>query len=171
MNKKNLLRNILIGTGVAAVGGVGTKMAVDYLRNRDQEEVVDESQEEAEPASEEEVAYATVATDSVQGFLDASFGDEGRYTPTRPPKVFEYQGQQYMVIWAYDNQNDKNQMLAFAYTDEGRKMIASVGYTADTTDYNVNLEDTPFCVDVNGEQVTSGQGETSGAEDVDFVLA
>lgn len=171
MNKNNLLRNILIGTGVAAVGGIGTKLAVDYLRNRDQEEVVDESQEEAEPTSEEEVAYATVAPDSVQSFLDASFGDEGRYTPTRAPKVFEYQGQQYMVIWAYDNQKDKNQMLAFAYTDEGRKMIASVGYTADATDYNVNLEDTPFCVDVNGEQVTSGQGEASGADEVDFVLA
>lgn len=171
MNKNNLLRNILIGTGVAAVGGIGTKLAVDYLRNRDQEEVVDESQEEAEPTSAQEVAYATVATDSVQSFLDASFGDAGRYTPTRPPKVFEYQGQQYMVIWAYDNQKDKNQMLAFAYTDEGRKMIASVGYTANNTDYNVNLANTPFCVDVNGEQITSGQGETSGAEEVDFVLA
>lgn len=171
MNKNNLLRNILIGTGVAAVGGIGTKLAVDYLRNRDQEEVVDETQEEAEPTSAQEVAYATVATDSVQSFLDASFGDAGRYTPTRPPKVFEYQGQQYMVIWAYDNQKDKNQMLAFAYTDEGRKMIASVGYTPDNTDYNVNLGNTPFCVDVNGEQITSGQGETSGAEDVDLVLA
>lgn len=171
MNKNNLLRNILIGTGVAAIGGIGTKLAVDYLRNRNQEDVVDESQEEAEPASEEEVAYATVATDSVQGFLDASFGDAGRYTPNRPPKVFEYQGKQYMVIWADDNQKNKKQMLAFSYTNEGRKMIASVGYTEDKTDYNVNLDNTPFCVDINGEKITSGRSETVGAQEVEFVLA
>ncbi|WP_215629093.1 MULTISPECIES: hypothetical protein [Moorena] len=30
-------------------------------------------------------------------------------------------------------------VLAFIYTDEGRKMVASVGYTPDATDYNINL--------------------------------
>ena len=38
------LRNILIGAGVAAIGAIGTKKAIDYFRNRDQEEVVDESE-------------------------------------------------------------------------------------------------------------------------------
>jgi uncharacterized membrane protein YebE (DUF533 family) len=52
------LRNILIGAGVAAVGAIGTKAAVDYLRNRNQEEKVDESQGDQEPTSDEEVAYA-----------------------------------------------------------------------------------------------------------------
>ncbi len=28
------LRNILLGAGVTAVGAIGTKKAVDYLRNR-----------------------------------------------------------------------------------------------------------------------------------------
>jgi hypothetical protein len=171
MSKNNRLRNVLIGTGIAAVGAIGTKAAVDYFRNRGKEEVVDESQEDEEPKSEAEVAYANVETSSVQGFLDASFGEPGRYVPSRPPKVFDYQGQQYMVIWARDNKQDKNQMLAFLYTDEGRQMIASVGYTPDKTDYNLKLSDTPFAVEVNSEQLQSGQGETDGAEEVDFVLA
>ncbi|MDJ1181108.1 hypothetical protein PJF56_19800 [Roseofilum sp. BLCC_M91] len=181
------LRNVLIGAGVAAVGGIGTKLAVDYLRNRDKEEPVEgdlndeaaaEAAEEAASAqmatfsSEEPVIkYVSVEPESVQGFLDASFGSEGRYVPTRPPKVFEYEETQYMVIWAYDNEQDKNQMLAFVYTDEGRKMIASVGYTADATDYNITLDDTPLAVEVNGEQITSGQGATDGADEVDLVLA
>ncbi|NEO68942.1 hypothetical protein [Moorena sp. SIO3H5] len=165
------LRNILMGAGIAAVGAVGTKMAVDYFRNRDQEEERDESEGDAEATSPEEVAYAIVQDSSVQNFLDASFGDAGRYVPTRPPKMFDYQDQQYMVIWAYDNQKEKNQMLAFIYTDEGRKMVASVGYTADATDYNINLDSTPFAVEVNGEQITSGQDQTDGADEVDFVLA
>ncbi|HAG82224.1 MAG TPA: hypothetical protein DD379_21790 [Cyanobacteria bacterium UBA11162] len=169
--QNNKLRNILIGAGVAAVGAIGTKMAVDYFRNRGEEEVVDESQGDAEPTSDAEVAYANVESSSVQSFLDASFGDPGRYVPNRPPKVFDYQGQQYMVIWAYDNQKSKNQMLAFQYTDGGRKMVASVGYTADKTDYNINLESTPFAVEVNGEKITSGHTETGGTNDVDFVLA
>ena len=77
-----------------------------------------------------------------------------------------------MVIWAYDNKNEKNQLLAFKYTDEeGRKMIASVGYTADLTDYNLSLDDTPFAIEVNGEQMTSGQGETDGTDEVDLVPA
>jgi hypothetical protein len=38
-----------------------------------------------------------------------------------------------MVIWARDNQQNKNQMLAFIYTDNERKMIASVGYTTEKT--------------------------------------
>ncbi len=169
MNKT--LRNILVGTGIAAVGAIGTKAAVDYFQNRGKEEVIDESEGDAEVTSPEEVAYATVEESSVQEFLDVSFGDAGRYIPNRPPKIFDYQGEQYMVIWAYDNKQDKNQMLAFKYTDAGRKMIASVGYTGEKTDYNLNLEDTPFAIDVNGNKLQSGQSETEGSEDVDFVLA
>lgn len=167
----NLLRNVLIGAGVAAVGAIGTKAAVDYFRNKGEEEVIDENQGDAEASSPDEVAYATVEPSSVQSFLDASFGEAGRYVPNRPPKVFDYQGQQYMVIWAYDNKQQKNQMLAFQYVDGGRKMVASVGYTGEKTDYNVNLAGTPFAVDVNGDLLTSGQSETAGANDVDFVLA
>lgn len=165
------LRNILIGAGIAAVGAIGTKKAVDYFRNRGKEEVVDESQGDAEPTSAEEVAYATVEPSSVQDFLDKSFGNPGRYTPTRPPKIFDYQGKQYMVIWARDNQQDKDQMLAFIYTDKGREMVASVGYTSDTTDYNINLGSTPFAVEVNNSKLTFGKGETQGTNEVDFVLA
>ncbi|HBB31143.1 MAG TPA: hypothetical protein DDZ80_21070 [Cyanobacteria bacterium UBA8803] len=167
----NNLRNILIGSGIAAVGAIGTKLAVDYFRNRGKEEVVDESQGDAEPTSTAEVAYANVEDSSVQSFLDASFGEAGRYVPNRPPKIFDYQGQQYMVIWAYDNKKAKNQMMAFEYTDQGRKMIASVGYTPEKTDYNINLDSTPFAVEVNGSKITTGQSETQGANDVDFVLA
>ena len=165
------LRNILLGAGVAAVGAIGTKKAVDYLRNRGEEEVVEESAGDAESVAADEVAYATVKPDSVQDFLDKSFGNPGRYVPTRPPKVFEYQDEQYMVIWARDNEKDKNQMMAFKYTDAGRKMVASVGYTGDATDYNLNLDDTDFAVEVNGDKLVSGQGETDGADEVDFVLA
>jgi hypothetical protein len=171
------LRNILLGAGVAAVGGIGTKYAVDYFRNRGKEEEVpevDAAEEEniVAATSAEEVAYANVEDSSVQSFLDASFGSPGRYVPTRPPKVFDYQDQQCMVIWAYDNEKEKNQMLAFRYTDAGRQMIASVGYTADATDYNLpNLDSTPFAIEVNGEQITSGQGETGGTDEVDFVVA
>ena len=165
------LRNILLGAGVAAVGAIGTKKAVDYLRNRDKEEVVEESQGDAEAIAPDEVAYATVEPSSVQDFLDRSFGNPGRYVPTRPPKVFEYQDEQYMVIWARDNEKDKNQMMAFKYTDAGRKMVASVGYTEDATDYNLSLDDTDFAVEVNGDKLVSGQGETKGADEVDFVLA
>ena len=165
------LRNLLIGAGVAAVGAIGTKKAVDYFRNRGKEQVVEESEGDAEATAPDEVAYATVEPSSVQDFLDKSFGDPGRYVPTRPPKVFEYQDDQYMVIWARDNKQDKNQMLAFKYTDAGRKMIASVGYTGDETDYNINMEDTAFAVEVNGDKMTSGQGTTDGTDEVDFVLA
>lgn len=167
----NKLRNILIGAGVAAVGAIGTKKAVDYFRNRGKEEVIADTQEDAVPTSAEEVAYANVEENSVQSFLDASFGSPGRYVPNRSPKVFDYQGEQYMVIWARDNEKNKNQMMAFQYTDAGRKMVASVGYTNEKTDYNVNLGSTPFAVEVNGDKITSGQSETSGASDVDFVLA
>ena len=165
------LRNILIGAGIATVGAIGTKVAVDYFRNRDEEEVIDENETDAVPESEEEVAYATVEASSVQNFLDQSFGNPGRYVPTRPPKIFDYQDTQCMVIWAYDNQQEKNQMLAFIYTDEGRKMVASVGYTDAKTDYNLNLDSTPFAVEINGEKLTSGQEETEGTDEVDFVLA
>ncbi|WP_088240078.1 hypothetical protein, partial [Calothrix rhizosoleniae] len=142
-----MLRNLLIGAGVAAVGAIGTKKAVDYFQNRGKEEEVD-AQEDAEATSPDEVAYATVEASSVQSFLDNSFGDAGRYVPNRPPKIFDYQGQQYMVIWARDNKQDKNQMMAFQYTDAGRQMVASVGYTDDKTDYNLSLDDTPFAVEV-----------------------
>lgn len=165
------LRNILLGAGVAAVGAIGTKKAVDYLRNRDQEDVVEESVGDVETVAADEVAYATVEANSVQDFLDQSFGTPGRYVPTRSPKVFEYQNEQYMVIWAKDNEKNKNQMMAFKYTDAGRKMVASVGYTGEATDYNVSLDGTDFAVEVNGEKLVSGQGETKGAQEVDFVLA
>jgi hypothetical protein len=167
----NKLRNILIGAGIAAVGAIGTKAAVDYLRNRGQEEKVDESEGDKQPASGEEVAYAVVEPSSVQDFLDKSFGKPGRYAPNRPPKVFEYQGEDYMVIWARDNDKNKNQMLAFIYNDTGRDMVASVGYTSQATDYNINLSSTPFAVEINGKQLKSGQGEMEGTDDVDVVLA
>jgi hypothetical protein len=171
MNKK--LRNVLIGAGLATAGAIGTKKAVDYFRNRGKEDAPDgDAENDVEATSSDEVSYAVVKDDSIQSFLDASFGEPGRYVPTRQPKVFDYQGEQYMVIWARDNKKDKNQMLAFKYTDAGRKMIASVGYTSETTDYNLSsLGDTPFAVDVNGEKLTAGQGNTSGADEVDFVLA
>ncbi len=165
------LRNILIGAGIATVGGIGTKLAVDYFRNRGEEEKVDETVGDAEPTSVEEVAYAVVEDSTIQTFLDNSFGSPGRYVPTRPPKIFDYQEFQCLVIWAYDNEKEKNQLLAFKYTDEGRKMIASVGYSSEATDYNLNLEETPFAIEVNGEQITSGQGETDGTDEVDFVPA
>ncbi|MEB3212950.1 MAG: hypothetical protein VKL39_16470 [Leptolyngbyaceae bacterium] len=166
------LRNILIGAGVAAVGAVATKKAVDYLKNRGEEETVDESVGDAEePESDEELAYVKVEPSSVQTFLDKSFGKPGRYVPNRSPKVFEYKGKQYMVIWARDNDKDKNQMMAFEYTDAGREMIASVGYTTSESDYNLKLQSTPFAVDIAGEEVRSGQGTAKGASNVDLVLA
>lgn len=165
------LRNILIGAGVAAVGAIGTKKAVDYFKNRGKEEVIEPAVGDAIATAPDEVAYATVEPKSVQDFLDKSFGEPGRYTPTRPPKIFEYQDEQYMVIWAQDHKNNKNQMLAFKYTDAGRQMVASVGYTANNTDYNLKLGGTSFAVDVNGKQLVSGQGNTDGTDEVDFVLA
>ena len=172
------LGKILAGAGAVAAGAAGTKMAVDYFRNRGKEEPdeplgqIDEAPEDDIPVSAEQVAFVNVEDSSVQSFLDASFGAPGRYTPTRPAKVFDYQDQQYMVIWAYDNEKEKNQMLAFLYTDSGRSMIASVGYTADATDYNLpGLDNTPFAIEVNGEQITDGQGSTDGTDEVDFVPA
>ncbi|MBV6627191.1 MAG: hypothetical protein KI793_30345 [Rivularia sp. (in: Bacteria)] len=171
MNFRNLAKVAAGVAGVAATG-YGVKKAVDYFQNRDKEEPDPEKAEDTEvEVSPEEVAYVSVEAESVQPFLDASFGSPGRYVPTRPPKIFEYQGQQYMVIWAYDNEKEKNQLLGFKYTDEGRKMVASVGYTADATDYNVNLGGTNLAVELEGnkEQITSGQGETDGTEEVDLV--
>ncbi|MEB3356672.1 MAG: hypothetical protein VKK04_08095 [Synechococcales bacterium] len=165
------LRNILLGTGIAAVGAVGTKLAVDYFRNRDKEDPVPESAGDQEPASDEEIAYVTVEPNSVQEFLDKSFGDPGRYVPTRAPKVFEYLGKQYMVIWARDNTKNKNQMLAFVYEDNQRKMVASVGYTAQASDYNVNLENTPLAVEIGSQRIQSGKGEAAGTDEVDIVPA
>ena len=161
-----------MGAGIAAVGGYGVKKAVDYFKNRGQEEAAAQSEENINVSSpQDELAYAVVEQSSVQDFLDKSFGNPGRYVPTRPPKIFDYQDQQYMVIWARDNEKDKNQLLAFEYTDAGRSMRASVGYTADVTDYNISLGDTPFAIEVNNKKITSGQGETDGTDEVDFVLA
>jgi hypothetical protein len=166
-----LLRNILIGAGVATVGAIGTKAAVDYFKNRGEEETPDESQGDQVAASTDEVSYAKVEDTSLQKFLDTSFGDPGRYVPSRPAKVFDYQGKQYMVVWARDNEKNKNQMLAFIYAPEGRKMLASVGYTNQATDYNINLDGTPFAVQIENQKLTSGKGEAQGADEVDFVLA
>ena len=166
------LAKIVAGVAGAAATGYGVKKAVDYFQNRGQEEPDPETTEDAEVELEQDdIAFATMETESVQPFLDASFGAEGRYVPIRPPKVFEYQEQNYMVIWAYDNEKEKNQLLAFKYTEDGRKMLASVGYTADATDYNVNLDGTNLAVEISGsgEQITSGQGETDGTEEVDLV--
>ena len=166
------LAKIVAGVAGAAATGYGVKKAADYFQNRGQEEPDPETTEDAEVELEQDdIAFATMETESVQPFLDASFGAEGRYVPIRPPKVFEYQEQNYMVIWAYDNEKEKNQLLAFKYTEDGRKMLASVGYTADATDYNVNLDGTNLAVEISGsgEQITSGQGETDGTEEVDLV--
>lgn len=166
------IHKILAGAGLTALGAVGTKAAVDYFRNRGEEKVIDESQGDQEISSpKQEVAYVVVKADSVQDFLDKSFGDAGRYVPNRPPKIFEYQDESYMVIWARDNKLQKNQMLVFQYTDQGRDMIASVGYTPEKTDYNLQLSATPFAVEVNGQKLESGKGETQGTENVDFVLS
>jgi hypothetical protein len=166
------LRNFLIGAGIVTVGAIGTKMAVDYFHNRNEEPTRDDKLGDAVPKSQQEVAYAVVEPNSVQSFLDKSFGKPGRYVPNRPPKIFDYQGKQYMVIWAKDTQLNKNQMLAFLYTQKGRDLIASVGYSKEKTDYNLHeLNTTPFAVKINGQKLTSGKSETQGTDNVDFVLA
>lgn len=166
------LRNILIGAGIVAVGAVGVKKTVDYFQNKNQQESLTATPEDAVISNpEEEVAFVVVEPQSVQDFLDKSFGVVGRYKPDRTPKVFEYQDKQYMVIWAYDQERAKNQMLVFQYTAHGRQMIASVGYTDSVTDYNLKMENTPFAVEINGQKLQSGEGETSGTKEVDFVLA
>lgn len=182
------LRNILMSAGIATLGAIGVKKTVDYFQNKKQEEAVNQLPENVpnqltqnapnqlpEDASisnpQEEVAFAVVETSVVQDFLDKTFGTVGRYQPNKSPKVFEYLDQDYMVIWAYDQQKSKNQMLVFLYTDKGREMIGSVGYTASETDYRLKMENTPFAVSINGKKLQSGEGETSGTNDVDFVLA
>jgi hypothetical protein len=172
------LRNVLIGAGIAGIGAIGVKKAIDYFQEQreDEEAKIEPSatlEEEDMVISnpEEEVAFALVEKASVQDFLDKSFGDVGRYQPNRQPKIFEYQDKDYMVIWAYDNKKSKNQMLVFLYTDEGKKMIGSVGYTESATDYNLNMADTPFAVEINGKLFQSGKGETEGTSDVNFVLS
>lgn len=167
----NMLRNVLIGAGIATVGAIGTKAAVDYFKNRGEEAPPSAGQEDQTAASADEVSYAKVEDASLQEFLDVSFGEVGRYVPSRPAKVFDYQGKQYMVVWARDNKKNKNQMLAFIYTPEGRKMLASVGYTSEMTDYNIDLDETPFAVEVAGQKITAGKGAMKGSEESDFVLA
>ncbi len=166
----SLLRNVLIGAGVAAVGAVGTKVATDYLRNRNEEETPDEAAGDATPKSVEEVAFVNVEPSSVQAFLDKSF-EADRYIPNRAPKMFEFQGVSYMVIWAEDKKLGKNQMLAFTCQEDGRHLIASVGYTAEETDFNLKLDGTPFAIEVNDQQFKSGKSTTAGTTDVDLVLA
>ncbi|MGB3641350.1 MAG: hypothetical protein WBA39_27805 [Rivularia sp. (in: cyanobacteria)] len=169
MNFGNLAK-IAAGVAGVAVTGYGAKKAVDYFQNRGQEEPDPEQTEESEvELGPDDIAYATVEPDSVRPFLDASFGSPGRYVPNRAPKMFEYQGNQYMVIWADDTEKNKKQLMGFQYTDAGRQMVASVGYTADATDYNLKLDGTNLAVEVNGEQITSGQGETDGTDEVDLV--
>lgn len=81
------LRNILIGAGITAIGAIGTKTAIDYFHNREEEDVIDESEGDQEVSSyEEEVAYVVVEQNSVQEFLDKSFGDPAAMFPTVPPK-------------------------------------------------------------------------------------
>lgn len=85
------IHKILAGAGLTALGAIGTKAAVDYFRNRGQEEDIDKSQGDQQiSVPEQEVAYVVVKADSVQDFLDRSFGDAGRYIPNRPAKIFEY---------------------------------------------------------------------------------
>ena len=166
------LAKIAAGVAGAAATGYGVKKAVDYFQNRGEEESNPETNEEAEvELDQDDIAFAIMKPESVQSFLNNSFGAEGRYVPTRPSKLFEYKDQDYMVIWAYDNQKEKNQLLAFQCTQEGRIMIASVGYTSDTTDYNINLDGTNLAVEFSGsgEQITSGQGQTGGTDEVDLV--
>ena len=62
------LRNILAGAGIAAVGAIGTKKAIDYFRNRNQEEVIEETENDAEIAADDEVAYVIR---TLCDFLDA----------------------------------------------------------------------------------------------------
>ena len=172
------LRNVLIGAGIAGIGSIGVKKAIDYFQEKKEEEqtnieptAISEAEDVVISNPQEDVAFALIEKESVQDFLDKSFGDAGRYQPNRQPKIFEYQDEDYMVIWAYDNQKSKNQMLVFLYTDEGRKIIGSVGYTESATDYNLNMADTPFAVEINGSLFESGQGETEGTNDVNFVLS
>ena len=76
-----------------------------------------------------------------------------------------------MAIWCNDTQLNKKQFLVFIYEDDQRKMIASVGYTNDLTDYDLKMSATPFSILVNGEKLTTGKSETAGTDDVTLVLA
>ena len=76
-----------------------------------------------------------------------------------------------MAIWANDTQLSKKQLLVFIYEDDQRKMIASVGYTNDLTDYDLKMSATPFAVLVNGDKLATGKSETAGTDDVTLVLA
>ena len=165
------LAKIAAGVVGAAATGYGVKKAADYFQNRDKEEADSETTEDTEVELEaNDIAFVAVELNSVQSFLDTSFSP-GRYTPSRTPKVFEYQEQDYMVIWANDNEKEKNQLLVFQYTEEGRKMIASIGYTSDATYYNINLDGTNLAVKISDEMelITSGQGQTDGTDQVDLV--
>jgi len=165
------LGKILDKTGLKSLGKFGKKKTDDYLKTDKHETPIDASEAEAIALTPEEVAFTEVESASVQNFLDVSFGTPGRYVPNRSPKIFEHQDKSYMAIWADDTKLAKKQLLVFIYEDDQRKMIASVGYTNDVTDYDLKMSATPFAVLVNGTKLTTGKSETTGTSDVALVLA
>ena len=165
------LGTILEKTGLKSLGKFGKKKTDEYLKTDKHEADIDESEAAAIALTAEEVAFTEVESASVQNFLDVSFGAPGRYVPNRSPKIFEHQDKSYMAIWANDTQLSKKQLLVFIYEDDQRKMIASVGYTNDLTDYDLKMSATPFAVLVNGDKLATGKSETAGTDDVTLVLA
>lgn len=165
------LNTILEKTGLKSLGKFGKKKADEYLKADKPEPDIDASEVETIALTAEEVAFTEVESASVQNFLDASFGDAGRYVPNRSPKIFEHQEKSYMAIWCNDTQLDKKQLLVFIYENDQRKMIASVGYTKDETDYDLKMTGTPFAVLINGKKLTTGKNETAGTDNVTLVLA
>lgn len=165
------LGKFLEKTGITPLGKIGKKKADDFLASDINAAEIDAIEAEAIALTAEEVAFASVDPSSVQAFLDTSFGKAGRYIPNREPKIFEHQGKNYMAIWADDTELNKKQLLVFLYTDGGRTMVASVGYTPEITDYDIDLSPTPFSVMVNGKKLKIGKGETAGTDDVNLVLS
>jgi hypothetical protein len=165
------LGKFLEKTGLSSLGKIGKKKADDFLASKTNTAEIDAIEAEAIALTAEEVAFVSVEPNSVQAFLDKSFGKPGRYVPNREPKIFEHQDQNYMAIWADDTELSKQQLLVFLYTDAGRKMVASVGYTPELTDYDIDLSPTPFSVLVNGQKLKIGKGETTGTDDVNLVLS
>jgi hypothetical protein len=165
------LGTFLEKTGLKSLGKFGKKKTNEYLKTDNHNADIDASEAAAIALTVEEVAFTEVESGSVQNFLDVSFGVLGRYVPNRSPKIFEHQGKSYMAIWCNDTQLNKKQFLVFIYEDDQRKMIASVGYTNDLTDYDLKMSATPFAILVNGEKLTTGKSETAGTDDVTLVLA
>lgn len=165
------LSGFLEKTGLSSLGKIGKKKTDDFLASNRNEAEIDAAEAEAISLTADEVAFTNIEPSSVQDFLDKSFGKPGRYVPNQEPKVFEHQEVHYLAIWADDTELSKKQFLAFLYTDAGRKLVASVGYTAELTDYNIDLSTTPFAILVNGEKLKIGKGEAAGATDVNLVLS